>query len=151
MVDELTELLDIAMDREIVSQAFYDAGQKKTQDPGAIELMKELAYQELKHYEWIKDFKENHSVSKEWHSKRLPDLMISEYLVDVNLSEAAGLQDVITVAIKREQSSIEFYSKMKQLAKSKVARQLCDRLNHEELNHKIKLETFYDDLFYQEN
>ncbi len=35
VVDELTELLDIAMDREIVSQAFYIAGQKKTQDPGA--------------------------------------------------------------------------------------------------------------------
>ncbi len=42
--------------------------------------MKELAYQELKHFEWIKDFKENHPDGKEWHSKRLPDLMISEYL-----------------------------------------------------------------------
>lgn len=151
MVDELNELLDTAMDREIVSQAFYIAGQKKTQAPGAIELLKELAYQELKHYELIKDFKENHPDGGEWYSKRLSTLMISEYLVDINLSENAGLQDIITIAMKREQYSIEFYSKMKQAAKSQTARQLCERLIHEELNHKMKLETFYDDLFYQED
>jgi rubrerythrin len=151
MLNEITELLNIAMDREIVSQAFYIAGQKKTQDPGGIELMKELSYQELKHCELIKRFKENYPNTKEWYSKKLPDLMISEYLVDINLSESAGLQDIITIAMKREQYSIEFYSRMKKLAKGQAARQLCELLAKEEFNHKVKLEKYYEDFFLKEN
>ena len=34
MPDELTELLDTAIYKEIASQAFYIAGQDKTEDPG---------------------------------------------------------------------------------------------------------------------
>lgn len=151
MIDELTSLLNIAIDREIVSQAFYIAGQKKTEDPGAIELMKELAQEELNHYQWIRDFKEKGPTVKDWHPKRIQDLRISEYLADTNLSEGVGLQEVITAAIKREQYSMQFYSDMRQAVKNESARQLCARLVHEELNHKMKLETFYDDLFYQEN
>ena len=43
MRDELTELLDTAIYKEIASQAFYIAGQDKTNDPAAKALMKELA------------------------------------------------------------------------------------------------------------
>jgi rubrerythrin len=64
MIDELTNLLDIAMDREIVSQSFYLAGQKKTQDAGAIQLMKELADQELRHFQWIKTSRKGQHLSR---------------------------------------------------------------------------------------
>jgi len=43
MPDELTELLDTAIYKEIASQATYTAGQSKTRDPAARALMKELA------------------------------------------------------------------------------------------------------------
>ncbi len=151
MIDELTELLDIAMDREIVSQAFYIAGQKKTQDPGAIQLMTELAEQEQKHYEWIKNYKDTRPTAKDWSPKSLPDLMISEYLIDTKIPEQAGLQDVITAAMKREQYSMDFYAKLKQVINSDPGKRLCERLIQEEQKHKTKLETFYDDLFNQEN
>ena len=51
MLDELTELLDKVIYKEIVSQAFYVAGQSKTQDPGVRALMEELAQEELRHAE----------------------------------------------------------------------------------------------------
>ena len=35
MSDELTELLDTAIYKEIASQAFYIAGQSRTEDQGA--------------------------------------------------------------------------------------------------------------------
>ena len=54
MSDELTDLLDAAMYKEIASQASYIAGQKKTRDPAAKALMKELAEAELKHSRWLK-------------------------------------------------------------------------------------------------
>ena len=66
MPDELVELWDTAIYKEIASQAFYIAGQSKTQDPGAKALMKELAREELKHSQWLKNLKE-----KGWENKRV--------------------------------------------------------------------------------
>lgn len=151
MIDEVTGLLDIAMDREIVSQSFYLAGQKKTQDPGAIQLMKEMAEQEFRHYQWIKEFKEKGLTFTPRHNDKVADLKLSEYLTDINLTEGASLQDVIMAALKREQHSIEFYHEMKQILVTPEGQELCDRLGHEELHHKQKLELFYDDFIRQEN
>lgn len=151
MLDEFTGLLDVAMDREIVSQSLYVAGQKRTQDPGAIQLLKELADQELHHYQWIRDFKEKGEIIAPRHSEKLADLKISEYLNEVNIAEGIGLQDVIIAALKREQHSIEFYRNMKGVMETPAGRELCDRLTHEEMHHKQKLELFYDDLIRGEN
>ena len=46
MEDELTQMLDTAIYKEIASQAIYIAGQSKTEDPGAKTLLKELAKEE---------------------------------------------------------------------------------------------------------
>jgi rubrerythrin len=127
------------------------AGQRMTQDPGAIELMKELAAEEAKHYAWIKDFKDRGTEKKDRGPQKLPDLMVSDYLLDINFTQGAGLQDVITIALKREQSSVEFYEKMQPLLASESARRLCGKLLREERKHKRKLEIFYDDLFFQED
>ena len=151
MPDELTELLDNAIYKEIASQAFYLAGQSKTQDPGARALLKELAEEELKHSQWLKKYKEEGLVKQDWHREKIPNLMISEYLTGGGVGEGAGLQDVLVSAMKREQQAIEFYSKMMSILRDETAKNLCQRLVHEELKHKLKLETFYDDLFYGED
>ncbi len=151
MPDELTELLDTAIYKEIASQAFYIAGQGKTIDPGAKALMKELAAEELKHSQWLKDLKEKGLGGLAWHREKVPNLMISEYLTDNDMLEGASLQDTLVFAMKREQQAVEFYSKMMSTIRDKAAKRLCTRLVHEELRHKLRLETFYDDLFYEED
>ncbi len=150
MIDGLTDILDIALDREIVSQTFYIAGQKKTQDRGAIELMKELAAEEQKHYIWIKNFRDSGPGNFSWSRQNLPDLMISEYLVDPQISEGVGLQEVLITAMKREQYSIEFYTRMEQGMQIESGRQLCRRLIDAEKDHKAKLENLYENIFLKE-
>ncbi len=151
MATETGDLLNIAIDREIVSEAFYVASQKKTTDPGAIQLMKELAEEESRHYLWIKNLKDQGSEKENRLPKKIPNLMISEYLTDAKISEGAGLQEVITTAMKRELASVEFYNEMKSSMSTEAGKQLCERLVHAERNHKAKLEIFYDDLFNQED
>jgi rubrerythrin len=151
MATETSDLLNIAMDREIVSEAFYTANQKKTTDPGAIQLMRELALEESKHYQWIKNLKEQWLEKDARPPKKIPDLMISEYLTETQISEGAGLQEVITAAMKRELLSVEFYAKMKLEMNTMAGKQLCEKLIEAERNHKAKLEIFYDDLFNQED
>ena len=151
MLDELTELLDTAIYKEIASQAFYIAGQRTTEDQGAKTLMKELAEEELKHSQLLKNIKEKGVNQSNWRRDEVPNLRISEYLTGSETLEDAGLQDTLIFAMKREQQSIEFYSRLMSVIRDEVAKRMCERLVHEELRHKLRLEIFYDDFFYGED
>lgn len=151
MSDALSELLDTAVYKEIASQAFYIAGQRKTEDQGAKALMKELAEEELKHSQFLKDIKEKGLDKNSWRRGEVLNLRISEYLTGGETLEGAGLQDTLIFAMKREQQSIEFYSRLMSVMRDEVAKRICERLVHEELKHKLRLEIFYDDFFYGED
>ena len=146
MRDELTELLDTAIYKEIASQAFYIAGQDKTDDPAAKALMKELAGEELKHARWLEALKEGGLEKQDWRQEKASDLRLSEYLTGGDTLEDASAQDTLLFAMKREQQSIEFYSRMMGIMRDETAKYLCERLVREELKHKLKLETLYDDM-----
>jgi rubrerythrin len=81
----------------------------------------------------------------------VPNLRISEYLTGADTLEDASLQDTLVFAMKREQQSVEFYTRMMGVMRDKSAKRLCQKLTTEELKHKLKLEIFYDDLVYGEN
>ncbi|MBI4188808.1 MAG: ferritin family protein [Chloroflexi bacterium] len=151
MLDELTELLDTAIYKEIAANAFYRAGQSKSADPGARTLMRELADEELKHSQWLKEFKEKGASKSSWQAEKIADLMIGEYLTGGDTVEGAGLQDTLTFAIKREKQAMDFYSRMMGVIRDESARRVCQRLVHEETRHKLRLEKLYEDMFYKEN
>ena len=151
MPDEVSELLEAAIYKEIASQALYEAAQMKAQDPGAKALLKELAAEELKHLQLLKNLREEEMGQGTWHRKKVPNLMISEYLTGPDTLEGAGLQETIVFAMKREQQAVEFYARMMGVMRNRSAKHLCQRLASEELEHKLRLETFYDDFFYMED
>ncbi len=151
MSDELTELLDTAIYKEIASQAFYSAGQSRTEDPGAKVLMKELAEEELKHSQLLKNVKEKGLNQSSWRQDEVPNLRISEYLTGGETLKGAGMQDTLIFAMKREQQSIEFYSRLMSVMRDEAAKRMCERLVRQELRHKLRLEIFYDDFFYGED
>ncbi len=151
MPDELDELLEIAIYKEIASQAIYVAAQSKTQDPGAIALMKALAAEELRHSQWLRKLKDKGVQRVKWHRETMPDLKISEYLTGADTLEDADLQGTLVFALKREQQAMEFYAKMMSAIRNKSVKRLCQKLATEELSHKLKLELYYDDTFYGEN
>ena len=146
MPDEAAELLDTAIYKEIASQAFYIAGQDKTDDPGARALMKELAQEELRHAQWLEALKEKGLGDEGWHREKVANLLISEYLTGGDSLEGTGVQDTLLFAMKREQQSIEFYSGVMGAMRDETAKHLCERLVREELKHKLKLEILYDDM-----
>jgi rubrerythrin len=150
MPDELSEVLDTAIYKEIASQAMYEAAQRKTDDPAVQKLLKDLARQEVKHAEKLKDLKQKGLV-KQWYQDEIADLKISNYLTGSDTLEGAGLQDTLIFAMKREEESVDFYRKMTGMMREEAAKQLCASLKNEELKHKKRLETLYDQLFYGED
>jgi len=151
MPDELTEVLDSAIYKEIASQAVYETAQRKTDDPGAIELLQELAKQEVGHAEKLKGLKQKDLKELLVHPDKVADLKISDYLVGGGTLEGAGLQDTLIFAMKRERESVAFYRKMAGMMRQKEAKQLCERLVDEESGHKKRLEVLYDQLFHGSN
>jgi len=151
MLDELTELLDGAIYKEIASQATYEVAQRQTEDPGARALLEGLAKEERGHSQRLKKLKEKGIVKRECHKEQVPNLKLSEYLAGGETLKGTGLQDTLIFAMKREQQAIEFYSMMMSLMREEAAKNLCADLVHEELKHKLRLEKLYDDLFYGEN
>ena len=146
MSDELIELLDTAIYKEIASQAMYIAGQTKTEDTGARALLKELAEEERKHSQWLEELKERGLETTGGHSEKVPNLMISEYLTGGESLEGAGLQETLIFALKREQQSVEFDSRMMSVLRDEGAQRPCEGLAQEGLKHQLRLEILYDDL-----
>jgi len=149
MPDELMEVLDTAIYKEIASEALYSAARDKTDDPAAIELLKELADQEKGHQARLKKLKEKGFDKHDWRREKMADLKISDYLSGPETLEGAGLQDTLIFAMKKEQQSIEFYSKMMGALADKDAKLVCEGLVHDEVKHKLRLELMYGDIFYK--
>ncbi len=146
---EVAGVLETARYREIASGAFYTAGQSKTDDPGARALMKDLAAEEARHYRWLSEFKETGEARK--RPDMVKDLMRNEYLTGGETLEGAGLQGTLIFAIKREQASVDFYSRLTAIMTTAAGKEMCERLAAEELRHKVKIELLYESLFYPED
>jgi rubrerythrin len=134
---EITELWETAKYREIASGAFYTAGQSRTPDPAARALMKELADEESNHYRWLTDFQKRGEIRN--RRVKVKDLMDSEYLIGAE------------TLIKREQASVEFYTRLTAIMTTGDGKALCERLATQELRHKVKLELLYEKMFLKED
>jgi len=121
MPDELADLIDTAIYKEIESQALYIAGQQKTKDPAVRSLMAELAAEEMKHAQWLTVLKERGISAVEWPPDKVANLAISEYLTGGQSLESADIRDTLLFAIKREQQSVEFYSHLGHVLASQTA------------------------------
>jgi len=148
--NEVHELLDSAIAKEIAAEAVYSAAQNATSDPGAKELLRKLASDERRHGRWVRGLKDTDSPGQ-WNLDRAADLKISNHLTGPDRLDGANLQDTLIFAIKREQQSVDFYSRMMAMMRTEEAKLLCQRLVNQELKHKLRLELLYDGLFLGEN
>lgn len=145
----VAEILKQAVAREKEAHQVYSDAKEIIKDPGAKKLISDLAAEELGHVRKLEHYKAEGLLPKEM--KKIQDLHISDYLVDKELTPTMNLQDVLIFAMKREKKAHEFYLNMSKAVEESDARHLFDILAQEELSHKNRLETFYDDVVYQED
>ena len=78
------------------------------------------------------------------------DLKVGDYALPSNLTGDSDFQDALVIAIKREEASHEFYSKMADLV-TPEAKPVFEFLANEESKHKNNVQAIYDELVYQDN
>ena len=146
MNDELAEVWDNAIYKEIASQALYIEARRDTEDPAAVKMLEELASEEFKHAVILRKMKDSGWEPRDLNAAALPDLKLSAYLKGPDTLVGAGLQDVLIFAMKREDQSVAFYSRLMSVFRLEASKLLCARLAQEELKHKMRLEMEYQEL-----
>jgi rubrerythrin len=146
----LKEILDRAIQNEDEANRFYSQAANTVKDPSAKELLNEFAEIELKHKTVLQNF-DLSTVDEEHHTvKETHDLHLSDYLLDKEITPDSSIQDIMIHAMKREQKAYQFFKDMAKVVSSIEVKNLFEDLAAEELDHKGRIETEYDDVIYKE-
>jgi rubrerythrin len=146
----LKEILDQAIQNEDEANRFYSQAANIVKDPSAKILLSDFAEIELKHKTILQNF-DLSTVDEEHHTiKEAHDYHISDYLLDKEITPDSSIQDIMVHAMKREQKAYQFFKDMAKVVSSVEVRNLFEDLAAEELDHKGKIETEYDDVIYKE-
>jgi rubrerythrin len=78
-------------------------------------------------------------------------LKIAEYLVDIPFKPDMPIADIIHLALKREEKSHNLYTDLAARADDAELKRTFEILATEELKHKNKFETMYDEQVLSEN
>jgi len=147
---EPSEVLSLAIRKEIEARELYANVAERTDNPAARTLLCELAKEEANHRRLLEGLSPEH-VAAFKPPRAGQDLKIAEYLEATPLGPESSLQEVVTHAMKREEQARDFYQAMAAATENRQLRKLLERLATMETAHKVRLETFYDDVFLREN
>jgi len=149
----IEKILETAIEIEEQSQALYTTAQGKAKNPSSKKFLKGLAQEELKHEEKLHAMMKNKAKLAELgkHERKVQDLKIVDYMEDTSLSADADYATILIYAAKREKSTFEYYNSLAKGLESTDAGAVFSKLAQEELAHKNKLETEYDEYFLKEN
>lgn len=137
------EIIQFAIDKEIEAFNFYTGASQNAKYSGGKELFLSLAKEEEGHRKLL----ENLNVEKvsQKRIEKVPDLHISDYMVEVEMNPGLSYADTLRIALKREEKSLTLYNDMKDSNTDENLKKLFTLLANEEAKHKLKLEKTYDD------
>jgi|MTBAKSStandDraft_2_1061841.scaffolds.fasta_scaffold11429_2 rubrerythrin len=152
MDSSIEAILKRAIRFEEDSHNLYASALEKVKNPQTKEWLQELADWELGHKAKLEGLLKGDLSWAIRKSKRedVADLKVGDYLVAPSLGEKSDFQDVLLVAIKREQSAHDFYNSMAGLVEEGQAKELFDLLAKEELKHKQMVEEYYEEYIYKD-
>ena len=137
------EVIDFAIKREKEAVKFYVDLQKISKFAAQKTLLKEFELMEHGHVNLLNSVKKRNSAEN--LKVDIPaDMKQSEYLVKALPVSEMSYQDILIIAIKREEKSAKFYSELLAGASDSSLKDIFKQLVSEEKKHKQHFETIYD-------
>jgi rubrerythrin len=137
------EILNFAISKEEKAIDAYGTMSEKTKAPGLKELLIELQEEERNHKKLLEGISDQKIQSFE--IKEVPDLKITDYLLEEAPTEDMNFQDLLIFAAKKEQEAVDLYTNLESNAKDEELKKLFQFLIQQEKTHKLKLEKEYDE------
>jgi len=139
------EILEYAIDREKEAVKFYADLSEKDTFASVKDTFINFSKEEEKHVALLQGISADTAKVESYQLKKVPDLKISDYLVETEYKEGMFMQDILRIAMKKEEMAVKLYQDLSEKADNANFCKLFDLLSQEEAKHKLILETMYDD------
>jgi rubrerythrin len=143
--NSIEDAIKFAIEKEQEAAAFYR--QAVTQESLAVnqKVLEDFALEEDKHAQMLHDFAADPTAIGRYQFQKITDLKRADYMVEIDFQPGMGYYGVIRIAMKLEEKANKMYIKMAEAAESEDTTNVFLILAQEEMKHKKKLETIYDD------
>jgi rubrerythrin len=140
---KFNQIIDFAIKREHEAVGFYRDINKLISFENSVELLDNLEEMERVHIEILEGIR-----IKTMKNVLLPrgeTLEVEKHQVKINPSKDMSYHDILTLAIQREEESLQLYNKLSSQPGDDDIRKLFLRLANEEAAHKAMLEKLFDE------
>jgi len=143
MQSKFEDIISFAIQWEEDSANLYKEMGKLAKKPNVIAMFAEFEAEETGHKKILEEL----SLDKltDAQPQKVTDLKISDYLIDMTFKPDMDYQDILIIAMKREEKAVKLYTDMLTKVKDSEAQKLIQFLIQEESKHKLRLETEYDE------
>ena len=145
--ENLDAIIDFAIEKEKEAAEFYAGLSKEEAFSGTGEMFEEFSREEQKHQKMLEDFKAKGFAAgvEDYKFEWITDIKRSDYVVDLEYEPGMGYNDILMLAMKREEKALKLYNEFLDKAETEDGKTLFKMLCQEEAKHKLALETMYDD------
>jgi rubrerythrin len=143
----LQDIIDYAIEKEKEAAAFYEEVSEMEFASGTRQMFKDFAAEERKHRDLLQNIGKKGVADslKDYKFKWITDIKRSNYAVDMEYERGMAYNDILMLAMKREEKALALYNDLLTKAEDKDQKTIFKMLCQEEAKHKLALETMYDD------
>ena len=146
--ESFVAVLDYAIDKEIEANQFYADMAKQMKNPAMRKVFEAFAKEELGHKAKLESIKQGKEIQP---AKKITDLKIADYTVDVEPAPDMSYQDALILAMKKEKAAYRLYLDLADQVENEDQKALFLSLAQEEAKHKLRFEIEYDEVMLNEN
>ena len=143
------KILAFAIIEEEKAADFYRSMAAKSKQSGMKALFNGFAEEEELHKKKLLGYQEGRDFNVS--DKKIQDLQIADYAVDIEPKPDMNYRDALLVAMKKEKAAFRLYSDLADISLDEEARELFLALAQEEAKHKLRFEVEYDEHVLTEN
>jgi rubrerythrin len=143
--NSVEEILAFAIEKEEEAVEFYSEIAENESLQGVKQTFVDFANEEKKHVKMLQDMDSNKEKIATYEFKWIPDMKRSNYMVDITYEKGMHYTEILRLAMKREEKSLQLYNELASKADQSEFVNLFKILSQEEAKHKNILETIYDD------
>jgi rubrerythrin len=146
---QFDEVVAFAIEKEQEAVDAYTTASETVRRAHIKAMLLDFAAQEERHRQKLQGIELEKLESS--HIADIPDLRIADYSDGAEITADMDYQDVLTVAMKREEGAHNLYTILAANTTEPALTRLFELLAHEEAKHKLALEKEYDEHVLSEN
>jgi rubrerythrin len=139
----LTDIIDIAIQREEQAYTFYMDLHDKINDSGIRDTLEWIAGEEVKHKQFLMSYREGELDQGNLRMTEVVYYKIAEHQKEPDIKASIKPEEVFLVAAHRELRSHQFYTELARWHPQGDTHEMLLEIANEELKHKEKMEYLY--------